>query len=233
MDHVGIRNEKLFCFNCGQSKAIMYPLPITDLIQIQKEFTDLHKDCEQTWEEPMPDMSLPLESRAGWWLVNGETGLSSKAMVGTFLDFLTPISTNHYPHDPDDFKRCYKLLKVIPDYSKMLERNSEQEYLDRTYPGLPRYIQSEMFYRHFTVPKGFVFDKKHLLTSCRRVVYPGSVVTLICPNEIKRDNYVTHNDLFVLFLFRHNLPYSQYKPSAFARDIISMEEAGTPYEITF
>lgn len=136
MGHVGIRNEKLFCSRCGQSKAIVYPLPITDLIQLQKEFTDLHKNCEATWEEPKPDMSLPLAIRANWWFINCETGLSSKAMVGTFLNLRMVISPNHYPHDPDDFKRCYKLLKVIPE----CKSTQYMDKLRRLSPVWDRYV---------------------------------------------------------------------------------------------
>lgn len=50
------------------------------------------------------------------WLVGGERGISSTAIVAQ----LTGIPTDRewrddHPHDPDDFKRCAKLLAMYPE----------------------------------------------------------------------------------------------------------------------
>lgn len=119
------------------------------------------------------------------------------------------------------------------DNHKPISHIERGDYLDKTYPGLPRYIQSEMLYRHFTIPEGIIFDRPHLQTSDRRIIYPGSTVKLFEKGTIITDRYITHNDLFVLFLFRHNLPYVGYNPSFFVRRIIDLEQKGIPYEITF
>jgi hypothetical protein len=46
------------------------------------------------------------------WLATGEIGESSKAMAFKALGQDTP--NKSYPLDPDDFKRCLKLLKAAP-----------------------------------------------------------------------------------------------------------------------
>lgn len=51
------------------------------------------------------------------WLINGETGLSSKTMAsitmgGNGNNGRYGIS---YPHDPDDLNRCIKLVKAAPE----------------------------------------------------------------------------------------------------------------------
>lgn len=49
------------------------------------------------------------------WLMNGERGISSEAIVS----HLYKIPLNQYgldhPYDPDDFKRCVKLLRWSPE----------------------------------------------------------------------------------------------------------------------
>lgn len=113
------RNEKLFCTKCGESYSINFPIGITEMNDKTKAFETLHADCKQTWTEPVADMTKSIEERAEWWLINGETGLSSKAMLNCFLGKSFRVD---YPHDPDDFKRCYKLLQVIPEWKSQLYR---------------------------------------------------------------------------------------------------------------
>ena len=54
---------------------------------------------------------LQVEAIANW-LLNGETGESSKTIAGVLLGG-KPIDPRH-PYDPDDFKRCYALVELIP-----------------------------------------------------------------------------------------------------------------------
>lgn len=52
------------------------------------------------------------------WIVNGETGMSSKTMWACFVG--EPQGYPSYPHDPDDFSRCYKLLEWAPECKSRL-----------------------------------------------------------------------------------------------------------------
>lgn len=53
------------------------------------------------------------------WLASDDTGMSSKYLAGILSDSYTPIFA--YPHDPDDFGRCYRLLRAVPDLRAKME----------------------------------------------------------------------------------------------------------------
>lgn len=52
--------------------------------------------------------------RALNWVCSGETGMSSKAMWAYFMGVNNGSAA--YPHDPDDFSRCRKLLEWVPEW---------------------------------------------------------------------------------------------------------------------
>ena len=61
------------------------------------------------------------------WVLHGDRGISSNAMVEVFEGFplglinsSSPFGT--YPHDPSDFNRCYKLLEEVPGYREQLPK---------------------------------------------------------------------------------------------------------------
>ena len=96
------------------------PMPVTVVSEKTKAFEMLHKDCPKTWVEPEANMSKSVIERAVWWWANGERGLSSEAIWYRLLQGLK----THYNHpsDPDDFSRCYKLLKVVPEWKNDLHK---------------------------------------------------------------------------------------------------------------
>lgn len=108
-----IRNQKLFCLNCGGEFAIPFPIPVDDMTKKIKAFDILHKDCPATWKEPEADQSQDVMTKAMWWLANGERGMSSESMC---FHLMGKTSKRHYPYDPDDFSRCYKLLQAVPEW---------------------------------------------------------------------------------------------------------------------
>mgnify|MGYP001026239194 FL=1 len=79
-------------------------------------------------------LSLPQQWREQMWLANGETGISSKtihAVLTGMVDnevFNTSPSWFRYdvPHDPSDFRRCYLLLKFIPEWKQRLHEVAER-----------------------------------------------------------------------------------------------------------
>ncbi len=118
--HTVIRNSNIFCLNCGSEYKIKYPLPINEMTLKIDAFNLLHNDCEKTWVEPISDQSKDLTEKAMWWISNGEKGLSSETMWNCLIgnkDF----RVNH-PSDPDDFKRCYKLLQAVPEWKSELHK---------------------------------------------------------------------------------------------------------------
>lgn len=119
--HTGIRNEELFCFNCGASQKLPMPIPVNLASEWMMGFAKVHKDCEKTWTEPVAQTNEKTErENMNWWQKFGEQGISSKTM----FKYLGGVDiTGRYechPSDPDDFKRCYKLLQAVPQFKAKL-----------------------------------------------------------------------------------------------------------------
>ena len=62
--------------------------------------------------------------KAMHWLLNANTGLSSKCLMATMLNN-GPIEgegwgTTFHPADPSDFNRCVQLLNAVPEFRKRL-----------------------------------------------------------------------------------------------------------------
>lgn len=112
-----IRNNKLFCLNCGQSYKLQYPILVDEMTKKINGFNMLHENCPQTWKEPDCPQHMPVERQAQWWWNNGERGSSSEALWNFFMG--NPGRKDH-PWDPDDFKRCYKLLNAVPEWKSVL-----------------------------------------------------------------------------------------------------------------
>ena len=119
--HTTFRNQKLFCLNCGGEQAIPYPIPVQMITAMIGAFNKMHKNCPATWKQPEADMSQSEGSRAMWWWNNGERGSSSETIWHCFMDNNRAGQINN-PVDPDDFRRCYLLLKAVPEWRKDLFR---------------------------------------------------------------------------------------------------------------
>lgn len=118
VEHTKIRNNSLFCLNCGGNHPLNMPVAINEMTKKIDAFNVLHKDCKKTWTEPKADQSKSVTEKAMWWIGNGHVGMSSKTMWNYFIgnkDF--PI--NH-PYDPDDFSRCWKLLEAVPEWKERI-----------------------------------------------------------------------------------------------------------------
>lgn len=56
------------------------------------------------------------------WLGGNDTGSSSKTIALTALGEMPDGATYQYPHDGDDFGRCYRLLQAAPEAKAGLDR---------------------------------------------------------------------------------------------------------------
>lgn len=120
--HTGFRNEKLFCFNCGGSHELQYPLPVNEMTQTIKAFDRLHKNCTPAWKTPEPPLGNESQN-ARWWLANGERGLSSKTIYSVMTgENIMGNWKYHHPSDPDDFRRCYLLLQAVPEWRPKMDK---------------------------------------------------------------------------------------------------------------
>lgn len=116
--HTSIRNGNLFCTHCGGEFRLVMPIPVEDMTAKIESFNTLHANCLKTWKEPIIQEGKSVQERAQWWLLNGERGTSSKTIYGRMVAI--PIQGEDHPYDPDDFSRCYKLLKLIPEWRTTL-----------------------------------------------------------------------------------------------------------------
>jgi hypothetical protein len=68
----------------------------------------------------VPPLNAPLEVRVDWWWERGERGTSSEtifcAMTGRGLRRAS------YPLDPDDYRRCRRLLEIVPEWRGQLSK---------------------------------------------------------------------------------------------------------------
>lgn len=61
-----------------------------------------------------------ISQAAAKWLVVGERGVSSNTIMSVLSGLLIQTMYHNHPHDPDDFKRCEKLLREVPELREQL-----------------------------------------------------------------------------------------------------------------
>lgn len=71
-------------------------------------------------ETRAPRAERPAQERAINWISGGDTGMSSKALWTHMMGGDRPRYGWSYPLDPDDFGRCHRLLKLIPEWRARL-----------------------------------------------------------------------------------------------------------------
>lgn len=70
----------------------------------------------------MPDFNIP--SSAVEWLASGERGISSEFIFYVLTGIPAGKDRGYgycHPSDPDDFKRCEKLLRYVPEFRYRLD----------------------------------------------------------------------------------------------------------------
>jgi hypothetical protein len=67
---------------------------------------------------------LPEQMRANMWIVGPDTGTSSET-IWAVLQGVTPHRPSP-PSDPSDFGRCYRLLKLIPEWRARLSEVADK-----------------------------------------------------------------------------------------------------------
>lgn len=62
--------------------------------------------------------------RAIRWVGSGDTGVSSEAIWSMMMgaEPSREWGYSNYPHDPDDFGRCYRLLELMPEWRLQLDK---------------------------------------------------------------------------------------------------------------
>lgn len=115
---VRFHGDGILCFRCGVAEK-MFPLSLdkkrlkAGMLNLEA-FQEEHARCVET--ESSPSRHVPKTPRE--WLDGYDTGISSKAICRTLLGL--PVEDPTPPRDPADFGRCYRLLKLFPDWRARL-----------------------------------------------------------------------------------------------------------------
>lgn len=117
--HTTIRNGALFCLHCGGSQPFGTPIAIDVMSAMFRDFNAAHAKCKKTWKPDEPNMNLNEIERVSWWMTNGERGISSETMICVCYnidpkDMMRGFGYSH-PLDADDFRRCWLLVKAVPE----------------------------------------------------------------------------------------------------------------------
>lgn len=97
------------CMNCGDEQALAYPISIPVWNGAAKAYEVMHRGCKPSERGAARfRYTTPAE-----WLRSWDTGASSLTIFATFAGHGMPDRPD-VPHDPADFGRCCRLLKVAP-----------------------------------------------------------------------------------------------------------------------
>ncbi len=113
--HVGgAPGEIGHCTRCGEGLSVNLPQRMEVIIAVMAAFAKAHSSCVEGDYHPKPPMT-PEE-----WAVSRDTGTSSKTIYSAITG--RKIDRIGIPYDPDDFGRCYRLLKLFPAWRKELDK---------------------------------------------------------------------------------------------------------------
>ena len=123
----------LFCLRCGQSYTPNLPAPVDIVAAVGKAFERTHRKCrpdprgnachfcrERGHEPHECTMTRPRTPEE--WLRGPDTGTSSKTICGVMIGnrYVHGNVFHEPPLDPDDFGRCYRLLRAFPEWRARL-----------------------------------------------------------------------------------------------------------------
>jgi hypothetical protein len=115
--HCTVRNNALFCLNCGGTQTLTFPMAVDMFAAMAKAFEKMHKNCDPTWKQLESNPEWSMDDRARFWFEHGERGASSESI---FHWMTSRIKVHNHPLDPDDFKRCYGLLRMVPEFRQRI-----------------------------------------------------------------------------------------------------------------
>lgn len=103
----GKAGELAHCTRCGVGLPTTFPLAINDMTKMLKDFEKGHRACKPVWQEPKPKSEME-------WLAGRDTGTSSKTIFAAATGIRMDRHDLDIPYDPDDFGRCYRLVRLFP-----------------------------------------------------------------------------------------------------------------------
>jgi len=121
------------CLRCGALFDLQLPQSVDLVVGAGKAFEKSHRRCKAKPEglhcaycnktghqgpEACPQVKgvQSLES----WILGPDTGTSSRTIAHVLAGVVGPLDWPDIPLDPDDFGRCYRLLKLIPGWRERM-----------------------------------------------------------------------------------------------------------------
>lgn len=124
-EHVVAGGKGYRCLHCGTEQAMAFPVDLTVYAAAGKAFVRVHRACKPS----EAGAARFIYSNPEEWLRSWDTGTSSLTIFCAFTgrhEFGPGVGPN-VPHDPADFGRCYRLLKVAPpEWRAGLQRVAER-----------------------------------------------------------------------------------------------------------
>lgn len=110
----GKHGETAHCTRCGKGLDLPLPMELYLAAACMNAFVEHHSECQPgLFHEP------PVITLQQWWS-GRDTGISSLTICEVLADIQSPFPLHDVPYDPDDFGRCYRLLKLFPAWRDRL-----------------------------------------------------------------------------------------------------------------
>lgn len=119
-EHVVMGNNSFRCLNCGDEHLVDMNagsgFTMNMFAGLARGYADDHKNCEPSdagakrFEYTTPEQ----------WAKSWDTGMSSMTIYNFMTRGRIGVLRVEIPHDPSDFGRCYRLLKVAPRWRAMM-----------------------------------------------------------------------------------------------------------------
>lgn len=126
------KGSRLECLRCGGHYLPNYPTPVNVMTALSKAFRRDHARCElrpdglvcchcgKRGHKPDACQSL-FTTDPMVWVTGTDTGTSSKTIWRRMMRrSINDDDRDDVPYDPDDFGRCYRLLKLFPEWRERL-----------------------------------------------------------------------------------------------------------------
>lgn len=132
-----IPGQNIFaCLCCGQSYAPALPCPVDMMAAMMVAFQKMHDECEEgpgglaciyclQFGHAPKDCKLLKVTTPMEWMQGPDTGISSKC-IWHVMNGTSEIRDTHTPRDPSDFGRCYRMLKLFPQWRSRLDEVAER-----------------------------------------------------------------------------------------------------------
>ncbi len=122
--HTGLGGKGFRCHNCGVEQEMAWPVSLVILTAAGRAFEKTHARCEPSERgRARFRFTTPEEWRESW-----DTGISSATIWSVAMDrrAFSDLPIGDVPKDPDDFGRCYRLLRAFPEWRAKLPQVADR-----------------------------------------------------------------------------------------------------------